>query len=537
VGLISLAPFAFVHVMPWFAAHADRYRSSPKTRFTSSGDLFPKQAKPLRLFEFAAQLLSIAFALWLVFGSKVGDSYDLFYLFFLPIIWIAVRQGISGATTGILFLNLGSMTMLKIYPEDLHHLAMLQFLMLIVSLTGLSLGTLTTEQHVSEGGLRKSEARLRAIVAAIDEVIFEFDREGTFCEIWTTDESVLAFPRSQLLGRRISDLLGDQTAAQFYDAFLRVTTSGKGEGIEYSIPFGNERRWFLARVSPIYSPGGACRTVCMTSRDITVRKQSEDDLRAAKDAAEAASEAKSEFLANVSHEFRTPMNGILGMTDLVLDTDVTPEQREYLEMVKTSADSLLGLLNDILDFSKIDAGRMDLAPAEFQFAADLNETLKVMQFRGQQKGLRVSWWFDSSIPATLFGDSLRLRQVIINLVGNAIKFTEEGTIRLEVHRERETPDKISLRFQIQDTGVGIPDDKQSVIFEAFTQADSSATRKFGGTGLGLAIATRLVALMGGKIWVESKVGQGSVFHFTANFGLVRQQTALAARQSNREATL
>jgi PAS domain S-box-containing protein len=528
VGLIALTPFILVHVMPWFHSRSSHTRplAIERTHRRTFGSL-----------EFAAQLATLVFALWLVFGSRLSESYDLFYLIFLPVIWVAVRQGIPGVTTAILLLNLGSMVMLSFYPEDLYHLAMLQFLTLIVSLTGLTLGTLITERRSIEDGLRKSEDRLKAIVDAIDEVIFEIDREGIFRNVWTTDDSVLARPREKLIGHRVSELLGEALALQFTECFIRVTAAGRGESIEYSIAFGAETRWFLARVSPIHSPDGLFRTVCMTSRDITTRKKNEDDLLAAKEAAEAASEAKSEFLANVSHEFRTPMNGILGMTDLVLDTEVTSEQREYLEMVKTSADSLLGLLNDILDFSKVDAGKMELTQTDFHFGADLNDILKVMHFRGAQKHLEVSWQLDPHIPDTLVGDSLRLRQVLINLLGNAIKFTEVGSVRLQVARQEETADHVLLHFQIQDTGVGIPTDKQAVIFEAFTQADSSATRSFGGTGLGLAIASRLVALMHGQIWVESTFGAGSTFHFTAMFGRPLHGSALVTRQSNHEETL
>ncbi|HEY0701527.1 MAG TPA: ATP-binding protein [Candidatus Acidoferrales bacterium] len=527
VGLISFTPFILVHVIPWFRERSTRSFRSAHSLSAAS----PAKAKerPFGSLEFLGQVLTIALTLWLVFGAKIGESYDLFYLFFLPIIWIAVRQGMQGVTTGILFLNMGSMVMLWLNPEDLHHLAMLQFLTLIVSLTGLCLGTLITERHSIEDGLRESQARLKAIVDAIDEVIFEFDDEGTFRNVWTTDASVLAQPKETLIGRRIGELLGEERTSEFSASFARVIASGRGESLEYSIVIAGENRWFLARVSPIYSPDGSCRTVCMTSRDITVRKAHEDDLRTAKEAAEAASEAKSEFLANVSHEFRTPMNGILGMTGLVLDTDVTSEQREYLEMVKASADALLGLLNDILDFSKVDAGRMELSPAEFNFAVDVGEIVKVMQFRGNQKGVAVSWSLDQHLPQILVGDSLRLRQILINLMGNAIKFTEAGSVRLEIQRERETAAGPLLHFKIRDTGIGIAKDKQAVIFEAFTQADSSATRQYGGTGLGLAIASRLVALMHGKIWVDSTPGQGSTFHFTAMFGLALHEPALASR--------
>jgi PAS domain S-box-containing protein len=528
VGLTAFTPFILVHVIPWFQEKANRYHQAGQP-ISTIGAVKTRESRSFGALEFLGQILTIALTLWIVFAANLGESYDLFYLFFLPIIWIAVRQGMQGVTTGILFLNVGTMVMLWLNPEDLHHLAMLQFLTLIVSLTGLSLGTLITERHSIEDGLRESEARLKAIVDAIDEVIFEFDEVGTFRNVWTTDASVLAQPKETIIGHRIGELLGEDYALQFSESFARVTASGRGESIEYSIAVAGEKRWFLARVSPIYSTDGSCRTVCMTSRDITVRKQNEDDLRAAKEAAEAASEAKSEFLANVSHEFRTPMNGILGMTGLVLDTEVTAEQREYLEMVKASADSLLGLLNDILDFSKVDAGRMELSPAEFNLSADVGEIVKVMQFRGNQKGVQVSWALGHGVPQVLVGDSLRLRQILINLMGNAIKFTEAGSVRLEIRRGSETLEGLRLHFKIQDTGIGIARDKQAVIFEAFTQADSSATRKYGGTGLGLAIASRLVALMDGKIWVESNPGQGSTFHFTANFGLAQHEPALATR--------
>jgi PAS domain S-box-containing protein len=529
VGMVSVAPFILTHVMPWYGRRASQSASSVQASASSIDLRSIEGLKPLGTLEFVGQIAAVLAAMWIVFASQIGESYDLFYLFFLPVIWIAVREGIPGVTTGILVLNLGSMIMLRFFTEDIHHMAMLQVLMLIVSVTGLSLGTLISERHLSETGLRNSEARLKAIVEAIDEVIFEFGNDGTVRNVWTTDESVLASPRESMVGRRILDLLGETHSAQFAESFTRVISSGRGESLEYSIDFAGEKRWFLARVSPIFSPDGSCRTVCMTSRDITTRKQAENDLLAAKEAAEAASEAKSEFLANVSHEFRTPMNGILGMTGLVLDTEVTAEQREYLEMVKASADALLGLLNDILDFSKVDAGRMELSPAEFNFAVDVGEIVKVMQFRGNQKGVAVSWSLDPRAPQVLVGDSLRLRQILINLMGNAIKFTEAGSVRLEISCERETLDGLRLHFKIRDTGIGIARDKQAVIFEAFTQADSSATRKYGGTGLGLAIASRLVALMDGKIWVESTPGQGSTFHFTATFGLALHETASATR--------
>jgi signal transduction histidine kinase/CheY-like chemotaxis protein len=280
---------------------------------------------------------------------------------------------------------------------------------------------------------------------------------------------------------------------------------------------GNESEIMTTQV-PLRDKNGRITGLVGIGHDITHLKKVQAEMKVAREAAEAASRAKSEFLANMSHEIRTPLNGVMGMTDLALETALTPEQREYLETVKMSGDTLLTVINDILDFSKIEAGKIDLEAIDFDLRESLESTLKTLALRADEKGLELLCEVAPEVPEIVRGDSSRLRQIVMNLVGNAIKFTGSGEIAVKVQVEGRAGLDWLCHFTVADTGIGIPEDKRKSIFEPFSQADSSTTRKYGGTGLGLTISTRLVHMMSGKIWVESEVGRGSQFHFTAQLG-------------------
>jgi len=397
IALLGVSPFLLIHVFPWIrnllsvpVNGAEEPRENPWTIWN--------------IIELIAQGAFLLFSMWLAFSSQFA-SLKLLYFGFIPVIWIAVRQGITRVVSALLALNFGVVLAAHVWPSEPGMLTQYRFFMFTLSALGLIVGAAITERH-------------------------------------------------------------------------RIAI----------------------------------------------------ELLEAKHRAEEASRIKSEFLANMSHEIRTPINGVLGMAELVLDSNLTEEQREYLEILKGSGDFLLGVISDVLDFSRIESGKLTLDEFEFDLYEITRNALRSLALRAHERGLDLAYHIDPKIPERLFGDASRLRQILLNLVGNAIKFTHSGEVTLEVCLQ-DGEDQNLLQFAVKDTGIGIPAAKQKLIFEPFAQADSSTTRTYGGTGLGLSICTRLVELMGGQLWVNSAEGKGSTFYFTVPLKRAESQNALPTESS------
>jgi PAS domain S-box-containing protein len=352
------------------------------------------------------------------------------------------------------------------------------------------------------------------------------DLDGTITYANDRFCDIAGYTRGEILGHTHRLIRSNYHPAQFFaDLWGTIQTGNVWRGEVNNRKKNGDDYWVSATIVPLTDASGQPSQYIALRTDITKRKQAERELKKAKSIAETASQAKSEFLANMSHEIRTPMNGIIGMTELALDTDLDPTQRDYLNTVRNSANALLVILNDILDFSKIEAGKLQIEQIPFNLPATITEALKSIGARAYKKGLSLVSDLGADLPAEVLGDPGRLRQVLNNLCDNAIKFTREGTITVTASLEGRDERHNRIHLVVSDTGIGIPEEKQGQIFEAFTQADASTIRKFGGTGLGLAISTRLVDLMGGRIWVESTPGQGSRFHFTLNLNSLPDASA------------
>jgi PAS domain S-box-containing protein len=383
-----------------------------------------------------------------------------------------------------------------------------------------------TARRQTEDALRESEDRFRTIFegAATGIAITDLDRRLLKCN--PALEQMLGYREDEIRYATFDTVTHPDDNALSRRLFVEMVQGKRNEyRLEKRFVRKNETLfWVRLTASLVRDASGEPRFAVTMVEDITTQRQALAEIQGAKEAAEAANRAKSEFLANMSHEIRTPMNGIIGMTELALQTELDSEQRECLSLVKLSADSLLTIINDILDFSKIEAGKLDLETIEFSLCDLISDAMQMFAVRAHSKGLELIYDLPPEVPDALRGDPGRLRQILVNLMGNAVKFTDNGEVVVTVGSESLSQDMVCLHFAVKDTGIGIPADKQALIFSPFAQADGSTTRKYGGTGLGLAIVSQLVELMGGRVWVESEEGLGSTFYFTARFGLPGEAT-------------
>jgi len=374
----------------------------------------------------------------------------------------------------------------------------------------------------SQIDLERDALFLRSVVENIPYMIFVKDAQDLrFVRLNQAGEQLLGYTRAELLGKSDYDFFRKEEADFFTRADREVLRGTEvvdipEEAIETRV---HGSRFLHTKKIPIHDEAGEPQFLLGISEDITERKRFQEELQRTKEEAEAASQAKSEFLARMSHEIRTPMNAIIGMTELALDTELTGEQHEYLDVVRGSAESLLHILNDVLDFSKIEAGKLDLEAVPFDLDHAVRQTVKSFTPRAQDKGVALTVDIATGVPWAVVGDPVRLRQILVNLIDNAVRFTQSGEVGVRVELEERSGSGVILQFAVRDTGIGISEEYQATIFESFTQVDGSTTRRYGGTGLGLTISTRLVALMGGRIWLESAPSKGSTFHFTAAFGV------------------
>ncbi len=414
------------------------------------------------------------------------------------------------------------------HSVEISELGIAAIIVVTLMVLGLTILTSLVDRRFSAQSLELSlsEQRFRQLVESAQVILWRRSVDSSlFSFVNREAEELLGYRHEQWLAH--GNFLSDHTHPddrELTDSFCTAAAAGRGsQRFEHRMICANGSIIWLRTSVRLVVGNGKAKELVGVMTDITERKR-------AQEAAESASRAKSEFLASMSHEIRTPMNGIIGMTELVLDTELTFEQRDYLTTAKVSAESLLTIINDILDFSKIEAGRLELDPVSFHLQESIEETMRALAFRAHEKDLELLCDIKPEVPCYVIGDSVRIRQIITNLVGNSIKFTERGQVELEVAVEAQVGDELRLHFIVSDTGIGIPPEKQKLIFEAFSQADSSTTRRFGGTGLGLTISSRLVEAMRGKIWVESEPGKGSNFHFTVSLGIDHQAVAPSSEE-------
>lgn len=374
-----------------------------------------------------------------------------------------------------------------------------------------------TGVYKAEMELKESERQQLLILESIPDPMFTIDREYRYTDYQVVREEQLWFKPSEFIGKRVKDVVPEHLGEFFEDALEKAFVSGKLQTLEYHFGEGDAMEFFEGRIIKLDD-----NRVLVIARDITARKKLEQELRKAKDAAESATQAKSNFLATMSHEIRTPMNGVVGMISLLAETELSEEQKEYVETIQASSDTLLRIINDILDYSRIESGKLAFEESLFYLKKVIDDSIALIKFEAQKKGIIVNAVIDEKVPNFIRTDRGRLRQILLNLLSNAVKFTEHGSIIVSVDLEKGTDKYVTLNFKVKDTGIGIPKSKLKGLFNEFTQVDSTHSRKFGGTGLGLAIVKKLVKMLNGKVSVSSDMGVGSTFAFTVRAKVASQ---------------
>ena len=422
-----------------------------------------------------------------------------------PAAWLGVPLESPSGVIGVLVVQ--HYTDVNAYSED-----DVEFLVSVGGHVALAI-----ERRRAEDAVRESEERYRDLFENAQDLVYTHDLAGNYTSANIVCEKITGYTHEECIKMNVAQVIAPDELDKARKAMAKKTAEKDSSAYEIDIITKDGRRVTLEVNSRLIHRNGAPDAVHGIARDVTARKRAERELEEARNAALESARLKSEFLANMSHEIRTPMNGVIGMTGLLLDTELTQEQREFAETIRSSGDALLTIINDILDFSKIEAGKLNFEVLDFVLTNAIEDTIELLAEKAHQKKLELASLVHKDVPVFLRGDPGRLRQIITNLLGNAIKFTEQGEVVVRACTESETERDVTIRFEVSDTGIGINENAQRNLFQAFTQADGSTTRKFGGTGLGLAISKQLVELMDGEIGVRSEEGNGSTFWFTARF--------------------